>query len=323
MAEALMESVCERALLETEVRVIDEDQRRATFIAATENGVQTWQGLEYLRMSGVQLQRYRRNPVVLDTHDRWTAGAVIGRAAVKVNITTRALEAEVTFAETDRADEIWQLVKSGFVRAVSVGFIADDARVVELMEGEIDGEGDSEIVGPARVIKSWELYEISIVPVPADSEALRRSFLHGENIKLAPVAQSILNILERLVLPSAGKDKDMAEEKKADAKENVAELKAVEMQGFVEDSETRALRVERERAETIRAIAPKDLSDLAEDLILESISLDDARKRFQEARAKRTPAVGTPEPKGPEAKSKTRGKIESVSERDLTAAILG
>lgn len=163
-----------RDLADVAVRSLDEKTRTATFVAATEVGVRTWEGREHLRMAGARLTRFKANPVVLDGHDRSQVGAIVGRADVKVE--GRELLAIVTFADTARAETAWQLVRGGFLRAVSVGFIPNRERTVELRDGETDGVGESMITGPAKVVKEWELFEISVVPVPADAGALARSF---------------------------------------------------------------------------------------------------------------------------------------------------
>ena len=49
------------------------------FVAATEGGVRTFFGPEHLDMDGGNFERYRSNPIVLDSHDRFSSGAVIGR----------------------------------------------------------------------------------------------------------------------------------------------------------------------------------------------------------------------------------------------------
>lgn len=171
-----------RDLADIAVRSIDEKKRTAEFVAATESGVRGYSGMEYLRMSGARLARFRRNPVVLDTHNRSEVGAILGSAAVRVE--GRELFTTVTFAETARAETAWQLVKAGHLRAVSVGFIPNRARTVELRDGETDGEGEARITGPAKIIKEWELFEISVVPVPADAAAVARS------LYLAPAPQT-------------------------------------------------------------------------------------------------------------------------------------
>ncbi len=66
------------------VRKIDENGRTFEFVAATEGGVETWLGREFLDMDGIDLARYESNPVLLDSHNRSEATAVIGKAVLKV-----------------------------------------------------------------------------------------------------------------------------------------------------------------------------------------------------------------------------------------------
>ena len=92
---------------EMSICAIDEDTRTATFTAITEGPIETWDGRMHLRMSGARLTRFRKNPIVLDAHDRGSVEAIIGRADVKVD--GRKMTAAVTFAKTDRSETAWQL----------------------------------------------------------------------------------------------------------------------------------------------------------------------------------------------------------------------
>lgn len=151
-------------------RTIDEEARTATFVAATERPVEIWGGVEVLRMAGARLDRFVKNPVVLDGHFH---GDVVGRAVASID--GRQLRSVVTFARTERAEELWGLVRDGFLRAVSVGYRVLGTREIE--SGEFDGEGEARVEGPAVIVDQWELCEISLVPLPADEDALLvRSF---------------------------------------------------------------------------------------------------------------------------------------------------
>lgn len=276
------EIICRGMFDTVEVRSIDEDARTATFVAATENGVETIFGREHLRLSGMDLGRFKRNPVVLDTHNRFEAGAVIGRAAIKTK--GRELLAEITFAETERAEEVWQLVNQGFLKALSIGFRALPGGVQVLEEGEHSGTGQNRIEGPARVIKKSELFEVSVVPVPADADALRRT--------LAGV--------EKRLLPS--EEPEMAKENKptpapAEEAENKNEMATpVETQRpeLPEELQVRQLKARRESVmtcvpEALRGYADELLMkrDLSVDAILEAV-----RSKYDEQRE----PVGTIEP---------------------------
>lgn len=288
-----------------EFRSIDEQKRTATFTAATENGVLTWAGREHLRMTGARLQRYRKNPVVLDSHNRFEAGAVIGRANVRIE--DKTLISEVLFAQTERAEEVWQLVKGGFLRAVSVGFIPSRARTVELQEGETDGEGESIVKGPARVIKEWELFEISVVPVPADAEAIRRQLEQEE----PPVSKP-----ETPVTPPAP-----AVQPRALSED---ELKAERERKIAEDQT--ATREAANKQVLGLAAGDKDLEVVARGCILEGLTFDESRKRIKEAYDKQRAAVGTPEPAAPAKPAPKPGeapKLAEVSDADLQRSLCG
>lgn len=320
--------VCTRGLFDTvEVRAIDADSRTATFVAATENGVETWGGREYLRMSGADLARYRKNPVVLDTHNRYEAGAVVGKAVISTK--NRELIAEVTFAKTERAEEVWQLVKTGFLKALSIGFLASDVQRIE--EGESSGTGKNRIEGPARIVKEWELYEISVVPVPADAEALRRSFLHGDSERVISEVRSLRQALDGVL----AKEADMANEKKgtaptteetkSDAKDGTTPAATVELRE-APGLEPRELEA---RRSDILAIAPTGLRDLAEQCILEGLSVEDARKRMLQEYAKIAKPAGTQSTDAldtgdaGERKEETAGQVDKVPDDVFVRSLCG
>ena len=97
----------------------------------------------------MSLEAYKANPIVLYGHDRWSPNAVIGRT-VALQWTPRGLEASFEFDKTSVAEEIKGSWERGFLRAVSIGArpMADNPNRHELVE--------------------W-----SIVPVPADRDAIR------------------------------------------------------------------------------------------------------------------------------------------------------
>lgn len=317
-----------RALcLDVTVRDIDQDNRTATFVAATEGGVDTWAGTEHLQMAGVDLRRYRRNPVVLDTHNRYEAGAVIGKARAKRE--DRTLVAEITFAETQRADDIWELVRTGFLKALSVGFLPREVKSVDA--GETFRLGEAEIEGPARIVRKWELYEISVVPVPADADALRRSFVQGAPVELAASVRSLIGICERLLNT---KETEMPKDN-----QTVASTPTPDNQPAAPNPSSTTAR-EQPKIETpavqpsatellvrdIRAICPPGLEAVADTCILENLDLETARKRMLEANAERTKPVGTPptDDAGGEAGGETaERKLEDVPDGELVRSLGG
>lgn len=278
-----------------EIRAIDPEKRQATFTAATEGGVDTWMGKEYLRMAGARLGRYRKNPVVLDTHNRFETSAVIGRADVKVEQDTRRLVATVTFANTERAENAWGLVRDGFLKALSVGFIPNQAKTLILEGNQTDGEGEAQIQGPARIVREWELFEISLVPVPADADALRRGFATASS-------------------EPAETEADMAEEKKPEEQkpEERAAAPAVAPVAPAQAPEPEVVLLARQ----IRGLAPRGLEDFADRLAVECKSLDEARAKMLAEMTRRAAPVGTPEPRVEKPEDK-KPKVADIPDADF------
>jgi HK97 family phage prohead protease len=105
---------------------------------------------------------FMQNPICLAAHaHRLDTGVppVIGRV-VKLWIDRQGVWAIIEFAETELAEQYWQLYSRGFMKAVSVGFIAKK------------GEWSSEEGVRLYVHTEVELLEISCVPVPSNPESL-------------------------------------------------------------------------------------------------------------------------------------------------------
>lgn len=164
---------------EMQLRSKDDKTRTATFVVSTEAVVMTPYGPEVLRMSGARLDRYLTNPIVLDTHKRESIDDLIGKATVTIDEKRRELLAEIEYAPTPRGDRAWDLVKGGFLRACSIGYGVVEETIVRLRAGEFDGVGDARVEGPALIANDWVLSEISNTPIPADANALRRTFYAG------------------------------------------------------------------------------------------------------------------------------------------------
>lgn len=263
---------------EIELRGKDDEAKTYTFTAATERAVDTPWGPEILRMAGCDMSRYERNPVLLDSHNRNEASAVLGRVHMRVEGTE--MVAELEFADTDRARQARQLVDGGFLRAVSVGFIPRKIRTLR------DGEVEDDAEGPCRIIHEWELIELSLVPVPADAEALARSHYFQ---------------------PSVGKENPMQYPDTGTPQERAAETPSApapspegKVTKFEEIAGERQAREISARKAAILDICPRGQEALAERLILEGVSVDEARVRFLSAM--QSQPVGTPEPAAPNPK---------------------
>jgi HK97 family phage prohead protease len=117
-------------------------------------------------VGGWDLSAYKRNPVVLFAHD--SSSPPVGRANRVWSDGTRLL-GDVEFADKetyDFADTIYRLIKGGFLKSGSVGFLPTEYRFSERAAGGID-------------YRSQELLEFSIVPVPANANALTEARMKG------------------------------------------------------------------------------------------------------------------------------------------------
>lgn len=112
---------------------------------------------------GWQLDSYRSNPVVLFGHNDKTAGNVIGKCR-SVRVDGAQLVGEIEFAPASAnpdAEVVFQLVKGGFLSSVSVGFQPLEWSLAK----------DKSRLGGVD-FKKQELLEVSVVPIPANANAL-------------------------------------------------------------------------------------------------------------------------------------------------------
>jgi HK97 family phage prohead protease len=144
-------------------KAIDEKTRTVDFVASTDV-VDAHE--EIVDQGSWDLADYLKNPVVLFAHD--SRELPIGKA-VAVGVYNSGgrmqLEARIEFASAElnpKAEQVFQMLKAKFLRAVSVGFVPKSFRW-ELRDGAEVG------VWGGCVLK-----EISVTPVPANPEALAK-----------------------------------------------------------------------------------------------------------------------------------------------------
>ena len=106
---------------------------------------------EVVVQDGWDFTEYKSNPIVLFGHD---AGALPIGKTLDIEIVDGKTVATMQFAvnEYDRAKDIWNLVKGGYLKTISVGFINVLRDGAKLLENK--------------------LLEISVVPVPANPNAI-------------------------------------------------------------------------------------------------------------------------------------------------------
>jgi len=115
-----------------------------------------------LAASGWDTEAYMRNPVVLFAHDNSSTDTVIGRMD-RIWTEGDRLMGQARFMEASLnplAETVYQMVRQGFLSAVSVGFIPLDGKPAK-------GRGHG-----AFDFTRQELLEVSVVPVGAHPAAL-------------------------------------------------------------------------------------------------------------------------------------------------------
>ena len=138
------------------IRQIDADARTVEVAFASDTPVERFFGTEVLAITpaAIRLDRMTGGAAVLMDH-RWddqigvVEGVTIGTDGVA--------RAVLRFGKGTRADEVFQDIKDGIRRHVSVGYMVHKIEV-EAREGQAD----------MVTVTDWEPFEVSIVAVPAD-----------------------------------------------------------------------------------------------------------------------------------------------------------
>jgi HK97 family phage prohead protease len=134
----------------------NEDSRTVRFVLSDESIDRMG---DVLAVDGWELSAYRRNPTVLWAH--LSSEPPIGKMT-NIFVSGDRLIGDVKFADAetyDFADQIFRLVKKGYITAGSVGFIPLDFTFSDERRGGID-------------FRRQELLEFSVVPVPANANSL-------------------------------------------------------------------------------------------------------------------------------------------------------
>lgn len=141
----------------------DGNERKFTLSFSSEEPYERWFGLEILDHSpgAVDLRRINEIGCLLFNHNRDAVIGKINRAWVDNN---RGY-AEVEFDTDEESEVIYQKVKSGTLKGVSVGYRIDSFE--EVMAGKTSADG--RFTGPCEIARKWWPFEISIVSVPADA----------------------------------------------------------------------------------------------------------------------------------------------------------
>lgn len=153
-----------RELADCSIRAVGGEGKERTFRLSfsSEEPYERWFGPEILDHTDgcVDLSRLNSIGVLLFNHDR---DAVIGKIE-RAWVENGRGEAEITFDSDEDSEKIFQKVKGGTLKGVSVGYLVDLWEEVMPNKQSADGK----FTGPCSIARRWTPYEISIVSVPAD-----------------------------------------------------------------------------------------------------------------------------------------------------------
>lgn len=160
------------------------NERKFTLSFSSEEPYERWYGLEILDHApgAVNFQRLNEIGCLLFNHNRDAVIGKVNRAWLDGN---RGM-AEVEFDTDEQSEVIFQKVKSGTLKGVSVGYRIDALEEVQAGKTSTDGR----FTGPCEVARKWQPFEISIVSVPADATV-------GVGREIEMQGEIPLSILER------------------------------------------------------------------------------------------------------------------------------
>lgn len=143
--------------LQFERAAVNDESRTVELAFASEQPYERWWGVEILDLGqqSVRLGRLTSGGPLLMDHDSRDHIGVIESVQIGADRVGRAV---VRFGKGARAEEVFQDVKDGIRRNVSVGYMIHKAQLVEAND-----ETDT------YRVTDWEPFEISLVSVPADA----------------------------------------------------------------------------------------------------------------------------------------------------------
>jgi len=152
------------------LKSLNDEARTVELVFSTGAAVQRYDwmsGTRYLEIlsldpESVRIDRLNEGGPLLDSHSAWSVADQLGAVVPgSVNLTKKEARATVRFSKREAVEPVWQDVRDGIIRSVSVGY-----RVYKFEE--IAGNGDKL---PVRKATDWEPFEVSMVSMPADAGA--------------------------------------------------------------------------------------------------------------------------------------------------------
>ena len=185
------DEVVERKQYVSEIKVMEDEEM--TVVAKISTTAIDADG-DIVDPSGAILTRFLKNPVIHADHS-YKVEDVIGKAT-ELSVTQDGITAKIKFANvTQRARDCWELVKAGYVRANSIGFIVLKGviRGTKEFDEYVKGVSYKVDAGCNRIITSFELLESSVVSIPANPLALMQA-ISAKSINLSPETITALDL---------------------------------------------------------------------------------------------------------------------------------
>ncbi|MEK3749430.1 prohead protease/major capsid protein fusion protein [Paenibacillus sp. FSL E2-8871] len=162
---------------------INEEDRTAELSFSSEAPYERYFGSEILSHDpgAIDLQRLTDVGVLLFAHGRNSRYGNMPIGVIQkvwVDDNERKARALVQFDDDEDSDKVFQKVKKGIIKGVSVGYEVSSWE--EVKAGKVSANGRH--AGPAYVALKWQPFEISIEPTPADpSVGVGRSYNQNES----------------------------------------------------------------------------------------------------------------------------------------------
>ena len=154
----------QRFLSDCSIRAMEGEGNERKFVISfsSEEPYERWWGVEVLSHAEGALDLTRLNSIgcVLYNHNR---DKVLGKV-LRAWVENDRGQAEIEFDDDAETEVIYQKVKSGTLKGVSVGYRVNNWEEVAPNKKSSDGK----FTGPCDIAIKWEPYEVSIVSVPAD-----------------------------------------------------------------------------------------------------------------------------------------------------------
>ena len=157
--------------LPMQMREVSQEDRTVELSFSSENPVDRWFGPEILCHDEgcVDLTRLQNVGSVLFHHGRdpsYGSLPIARIVSLSVDQETKRCKAVVSFDSDEKSDLIYQKVRSGSLKGISVGYTVNAYE--EVRAGKTSSNG--RFTGPCYVAVRWEPLEISFEPVPADGD---------------------------------------------------------------------------------------------------------------------------------------------------------